>query len=89
MRASGGVDWSFLARQAADVLEDALVAVRADFPDVEVAGQVADDQPVPTLLEASRQAQLLVLGSRGRGAFSGLVLGSVSHSADFPVAVIR
>jgi nucleotide-binding universal stress UspA family protein len=93
MRASGGADWSFLAQQAADVLEEALAAVRADFPDVEVTEHLVDDQPVPALLEASRHAQLLVLGSHGRGAFSGLVLGSVSHSAvrgaDCPVAVIR
>ncbi len=93
MRASGLIDTSFLERQAAEMLEEALAGVRADFPDVEVTERLVDDQPVRALVEASRSAQLLVLGSRGRSALSGLVLGSVSHSAvrgaDCPVAVIR
>lgn len=93
MRASGGADWSHLVRQAEDVLEESLTAVRADFPGVEVTERVLDEQPVRALLEASRGAQLLVLGSRGRGSLAGLVLGSVSHSAvhgaDCPVAVVR
>jgi nucleotide-binding universal stress UspA family protein len=93
LRASGLVEGSFLAGQAADALADALADVRGDFPDVDVTEHLVDERPVPALLEASRGAQLLVLGSRGRGAFTGLVLGSVSHSAvrgaDCPVAVIR
>jgi nucleotide-binding universal stress UspA family protein len=48
---------------------------------------------VPALVDAARGADLLVVGSRGRGAFSRLLLGSVSlgvpHLALCPVAVIR
>ncbi|HEY8524678.1 MAG TPA: universal stress protein [Acidimicrobiales bacterium] len=49
--------------------------------------------PARTLLEVAKGADLLVVGSRGRGGFAGLVLGSVSqqcvHHAPCPVVVVR
>jgi nucleotide-binding universal stress UspA family protein len=54
---------------------------------------VAHDAPAHALVERSREAQLLVVGSRGHGNLVGLVLGSVSHAvlqhAHCPVAVVR
>ena len=63
------------------------------FPDVPVRIQVLNGHPVEALAEASRDAGLVVVGSRGRGGFRGLLLGSVSqgvlHHAHCPVMVVR
>ncbi len=74
-------------------LTEWLAARGAKFPDVTVRRVVARDRPARALLEQSAGAQLVVAGSRGRGTFAGLVLGSVSqallHHAPCPVAVVR
>ena len=74
-------------------LETAVAGVRAEHPAVAMETRVAEGHPAPVLVEASRGADLLVVGSRGRGAFAGMLLGSVSeHSvnrAHGPVVVHR
>lgn len=81
------------ARQQAGVLEDALARIRATHPDVEVEGRALEPPTVPALVAESAEAALLVVGSRGRGAVRGLLLGSVSHEcvqhAHCSVLVVR
>ncbi len=64
-----------------------------DYPDVVVHRILALDRPVRALLDEAAGARLLVVGSRGRGALSGTLLGSTSqallHRAPCPVAVVR
>ena len=54
---------------------------------------IAEQPPAAALTDASRSADLLVVGARGRGGFKGLILGSVSDKciqyAHCPVAVVR
>jgi nucleotide-binding universal stress UspA family protein len=63
------------------------------YPDVEVQTSIVEGHPAPTLVEASRGAALLVVGSRGHGEFAGMLLGSVSEhcvsNAHCPVLVYR
>ena len=62
-------------------------------PDLVVQKLVVRDRPARALVDESRGAQLVVVGSRGRGGLRGLLLGSVSqqllHHAHCPVAVVR
>jgi nucleotide-binding universal stress UspA family protein len=59
---------------------------------VEVRTRVVHGRPAPTLLEAAIGAEMMVLGSRGHGAFAGMLLGSVSQHcvqhAPCPVLVV-
>jgi nucleotide-binding universal stress UspA family protein len=64
-----------------------------DTRDVPVEQVVAEGNAAAVLLERSRDADLLVVGNRGHGGFTGMLLGSVSthcaHHAHCPVVVVR
>ena len=64
-----------------------------DSKGVEVERTSVEGGPARVLVEAAKDADLLVVGSRGRGGFAGLLLGSVSqqcaHHASCPVVIVR
>ena len=66
---------------------------RDKYPDVKVKSVVAQGTAAQALLDHGRHAQLLVVGTRGRGGFKAMLLGSTSHSlithAVCPVVVVR
>lgn len=60
---------------------------------VEIERRVVEGRPAAVLVAESRDADLLVVGSRGHGGFTGLLLGSVSqqcaHHAACPVVIVH
>ncbi|MEU3252564.1 universal stress protein [Streptomyces sp. NPDC006997] len=78
---------------AASVLDDARARIATARPALRVDTVLGREEPADALLSASRDADLVVVGTRGRGGFAGLLLGSVSLKvaahADCPVVITR
>jgi len=80
-------------RRLAEELVDGELAELGDTTSgVDIERAVVEGAPAPALLEAAEGADLLVVGSRGRGGFTGLLLGSVSqqcaHHAPCPLVIV-
>ena len=79
--------------RAEQVVAEAVGMVQASQPDLDVAGQAVEGRAGQALAAASADAGIVVVGSRGHGGFTGMLLGSVSHAvlhaASGPVAVIQ
>lgn len=84
------VDFAAEARKG---LENTLDETLGADPGIPVVTDVRPGHPATVLIDASRGAAILVLGSRGHGAFAGMLLGSVSHHcaqhATCPVLIVR
>ena len=78
---------------AQKMLSEIVAPLLLSHPDVAIQSTVIEGHPAPVLVEASRGADLLVVGSRGHGEFAGMLLGSVSEhcvtNAHCPVLVLR
>ncbi len=87
------LEWGVAEPRAHEALAERLAGWQERYPDVRVRRVVVFDRPAHHLLEQAETAQLVVVGSHGRGGFAGLLLGSVStavvHAARMPVIVAR
>ena len=88
-----GMDWRDRESEGQEILAERLAGWQERYPDVRVERLLFCDKPSHWLLKQSEHAQLVVVGSRGRGGFPGMLLGSVSsaviQAAKVPVIVVR
>ncbi|HEV7172347.1 universal stress protein [Pedococcus sp.] len=85
-------EWDEIVQTQKLLVAEMLAGWREKYPDVKVSPTSVRGQAAVVLEEVSANAQLLVVGSRGRGGFAGLLLGSVSsrvlHRAKCPTVVV-
>ncbi|MFE1260876.1 universal stress protein [Streptomyces albogriseolus] len=88
----GVLDEDAAVRECRRMLSETVAGRTATYPDVELHHEVVRGHPVQVLAEASEHALGLVVGTRGRGGFTGMLLGSVSqgvlHHAGCPVITV-
>lgn len=86
-------EWAEVEKEQANLLSERLAPLVEKYPEVEVRKIIARDRPVRALSESADGAQLLVVGSHGRGGFKGMLLGSTSRAllqaSPCPMMVVR
>lgn len=84
---------SELEGQARETLGAAVATVQSEYPRADVRSRVIRGNTVDEFIALSRQADLMVVGDKGHGAFTGMLVGSVAlkivHHAVCPVVVVR
>ena len=80
-------------KDAKVLLDDVEAGAKKRYPTLKIEAYLLQGPPAPAHIERGKLADLLVVGSRGHGGFTGLMLGSVSqqlvHHAVFPIVVIH
>ena len=88
----GGLTAALCLEAALELVTEEAARVRKEVPDVEVEVRSDGTGAAPAVLDAAEGAALVVVGTRGRGGFAGLVLGSISQQvaqhAPCPVVVV-
>lgn len=86
------VDFEAMHEDVARALDGGVAWLESWYPGLEIGAELADGPPVQVLVEQTRRNSLVVLGTRGRGGFAGMLLGSTSqgvlHNAAGPVLVV-
>ncbi|WP_368266799.1 universal stress protein [Corynebacterium ulcerans] len=86
-------EWNVIEDEQTQLLHDRFQPLLERFPDVDVDMVITRDRPIRALEDSAKDAQLLVVGSHGRGGFRGMLLGSTSRallqSAPCPMVVVR
>jgi nucleotide-binding universal stress UspA family protein len=82
-----------LRKNAEDVVREALAQAQGAQPGMTCEGKAVEGHAAEVLLREAQDASLVVVGNRGRGGFTSLLLGSVSqqvvHHAHCPVLVVH
>jgi nucleotide-binding universal stress UspA family protein len=88
-----GPRWPELKSIEDEALAERLAGWGERYPDMSVRRVIVRDEPALQLIDQSQWAQLVVVGSHGRGGFAGMLLGSISAAvvmlARVPVIVAR
>ena len=87
------INWDAQLSEEEETLAERLAGWKERYPEVGVRRRIEIGEPAHWLIEASELAQLMVVGSHGRGGFGGMLLGSVGaavvNRAMGPVIVVR
>jgi nucleotide-binding universal stress UspA family protein len=87
------IDANALREAAKKALDETVAEVAGDTPDAYIERVVEHGAVAHVLVEAAKEADLLVVGSRGHGGFTGALLGSISqqcaHHAPCAVVIVR
>ncbi|WP_243793597.1 universal stress protein [Saccharopolyspora gloriosae] len=82
-----------LEQRARKLLDETTESVKAEFPKVDIRPRLIRGHVIDELVGLSPQADMMVVGNKGHGAFTGMMVGSVAlklvHHARCPVLVVR
>ena len=80
-------------KDASSILNDVVATVREAHPNLKLVSSLLQGPTAQTIMERAKEADMVVVGSRGRGGFTGLLLGSVGqqlvHHCQIPVVIIH